>query len=71
MEEFEDVIDYRSISTERKQLERLTSDKYWNEYNGDWKAYLTDVFKHDDIPQPFQKKDLVTPTNQHPFNKWI
>lgn len=71
MEEFEDVIDYRSLINERKQLERLTSDRYWNEYKGDWKAYLTDVFKYDDTPQPFQKTTMLLSEPSHPFDKWI
>ena len=67
-EEFE--IDYKSINRERKQLERLTSEKYWNEYKGDWKAYLTDVFKYEDTPQPFQPIKLKT-KKVHPFEEWI
>lgn len=71
MEEFEDVIDYRSLINERKQLDRLTSDRYWNEYNGDWKAYLTDVFKYEDTPQPFQKTSMKEFKQSHPFDRWI
>ena len=33
MEEFE--IDYQEIHNQRKQLEKLTSDRYWSEYKGD------------------------------------
>ena len=71
MEEFEEI-DYKSISRDRKQLERLTSDRYWSEYKGDWKAYLTDAFRWDDEPpsqpNPFSVKIKEKP---HPFGEWI
>lgn len=70
MEEFEDI-DYKSISRDRKQLDRLTSDRYWSEYRGDWKAYLTDVFKHEDTPQPFQQTIIKSKIVKHPFDEWI
>ena len=54
MEEFEEI-DYRSIVNDRKQLERLTSDRYWNEFKGDWKSYLEDAFKWDTEIVSFDK----------------
>lgn len=71
MEEFEEI-DYKSITQNRKQLERLTSDRYWNEFKGDWKSYLTEVFKYDtedkSVEKPFR---LSIPEKPHPFGKWI
>jgi len=73
MEEFEEI-DYKSITQNRKQLERLTSDRYWNEFKGDWKAYLEDAFKYDEhqTPQlkPFTNK-IEIKENPHPFGNWI
>lgn len=73
MEEFEEI-DYQSITNNRKQLEKFSSDRYWNEFNGDWKAYLTDVFKYDtenkSIDKPFRTKVVVEET-EHPFGNWI
>jgi hypothetical protein len=71
MEEFEEI-DYQSINKNRKQLERLTSDRYWNEFNGDWKSYLEDAFKYDDIP-PSQPKPFTIKIKEkpHPFGNWI
>ena len=68
-EDFE--FDYKSLYNERKQLDRLTSDKYWSEYKGDWKAYLTDVFKYEDTPQPFQQTIIKSKIVKHPFDEWI
>ena len=71
MEEFEEI-DYRSIGRERKQLEQLTSDRYWNEFNGDWKRYLEDVFKYDDEPKSASKPfRIIIPEKPHPFVNWI
>lgn len=73
MEEFEEI-DYQSIANNRKQLEKLTSEKYWNEYKGDWKRYLEDVFKYDDEPKsadkPFRVK-IEFVEKPHPFENWI
>jgi len=54
MEEFEEI-DYQSISKSRRLLEKFSVDRYWNDFNGDWKAYLTDVFKYDDEPKSVDK----------------
>ena len=71
MEEFDEV-DFKSINKERKKLEKMSSDKYWNEYNGDWKNYLSDVFKYDDEVKPYVKEErVVEVTETHPFGKWI
>jgi hypothetical protein len=71
MEEFEEI-DYQSITQNRKQLEKLTSDRYWNEYNGDWKAYLEDAFKYDDEPVGFKKPfRMEIKLKPHPFSEWI
>ena len=73
MEEFEDI-DYKSITENRKQLEKLTSDRYWNEYKGDRKRYLEDAFKYDDEPQPQPKPFRVMveiKEKPHPFVNWI
>jgi len=73
MEEFEDI-DYKSVTENRKQLEKLTSDRYWNEYKGDWKRYLEDAFKYDDEPQPQPKPFRVMveiKEKPHPFVNWI
>ena len=50
-----DEIDYKSISKSRRLLEKFSVDRYWNDFNGDWKAYLTDVFKYDDEPKSVDK----------------
>jgi hypothetical protein len=59
MEEFEEI-DYQSISKSRRLLEKISVDRYWNEFKGDWKAYLTDVFKYDtedkSVDKPFRLK---------------
>jgi len=71
MEEFEEI-DYQSITQNRKQLEKLTSDRYWNEFNGDWKSYLQDVFKYDDAPSSVDKPFRIKiKEKEHPFVKWI
>jgi hypothetical protein len=73
MEEFEDI-DYKSVTENRKQLEKLTSDRYWNEYKGDWKRYLEDAFKYDDEPQSKSKPFRVMveiKEKPHPFVNWI
>jgi len=54
MEEFEEI-DYQSISKSRRLLEKISVDRYWNEFKGDWKAYLTDVFKYDTEPKSVDK----------------
>ena len=73
MEEFEEI-DYQSINRDRKQLERLTSDRYWNEFKGDWKSYLEDAFKYDtevkSVDKPFRTK-VVIEEPKHPFGNWI
>jgi len=50
-----DEIDYKSISKSRRLLEKFSVDRYWNDFKGDWKAYLTDVFKYDDEPKSVDK----------------
>jgi hypothetical protein len=59
MEEFEEI-DYQSISKSRRLLEKFSVDRYWNDFKGDWKAYLTDVFKYDtedkSVDKPFRLK---------------
>ena len=59
MEEFEDI-DYESIAKSRRDLNKVSVDRYWNEFKGDWKAYLTDVFKYDtedkSVDKPFRLK---------------
>ena len=71
MEEFEEI-DYQSITQNRKQLEKLTSDRYWNEYNVDRKAYLEDAFKYDDEPKSVSKPfRIIIPEKPHPFGNWI
>jgi hypothetical protein len=71
MEEFEEI-DYKSITQNRKQLERLTSDRYWNEFKGDWKSYLEDAFKYDDEPKSQPKPFTIKVKEKtHPFGKWI
>jgi hypothetical protein len=71
MEEFDEV-DFKSINKERKKLEKMSSDKYWNEYKGDWKNYLSNVFKYDDEVKPYVKEErVVEVTETHPFGKWI
>ena len=50
-----DEIDFKSISQSRRLLEKFSVDRYWNDFKGDWKAYLTDVFKYDDEPKSVDK----------------
>jgi hypothetical protein len=73
MEEFEEI-DYKSITNDRKRLEKLTSDRYWNEFKGDWKSYMEDAFKWDDEPKsvdkPFRVK-IEIKEKPHPFHNWI
>ena len=67
-----DEIDFKSISQSRRLLEKFSVDRYWNEFKGDWKAYLTEVFKYDtednSVEKPFR---LSIPEKPHPFGKWI
>ena len=71
MEEFEEI-DYKSVTENRKQLEKLTSDRYWNEYKGDWKRYLEDAFKYDDEPKSQPKSFTIKVKEKpHPFGNWI
>ena len=57
-DDFEEI-DFKSIREQRKQLERLTSDRYWNEFKGDWKGYLNDTFKYEEEPQPYVPQPKV------------
>ena len=68
-EDFE--FDYKTLHNERKQLDSLTSDRYWSEYKGDWKRYLNDAFKWDDTPQPYVKPEVAIKKEIHPFDEWI
>ena len=71
MEEFEEI-DYQSISKSRRLLEKISVDRYWNDFKGDWKAYLTDVFKYDDEPKSVSKPfRIIIPEKPHPFGNWI
>lgn len=70
MDDFE--FDYQELSNQKKQLEKLTSDRYWSEYKGDWKRYLTDAFKWDDTPISYDKLFRAeVKIKPHPFHKWI
>lgn len=66
-----DEIDFSDIPNQRKLLESISVDRYWNEFKGDWKAYLTDVFKYEDTPQPFKKTIIVEIKESHPFEDWF
>ena len=59
MEEFEEI-DYQSISKSRAQLNKFSVDRYWNEFKGDWKGYMSEVFKYDtednSVDKPFRLK---------------
>lgn len=59
MEEFEEI-DYQSISKSRTQLNKFSVDRYWNEFKGDWKGYMSEVFKYDtedkSVDKPFRLK---------------
>ena len=71
MEEIEEI-DFQSINKARKKIEKYSSDKYWNEFGGDWKNYLSNAFKYEDEVQPYIKEErLVEVTETHPFGKWI
>ena len=54
MEEFEEI-DYQAISKSRAQLNKFSVDRYWNEFKGDWKGYMSEVFKYDDEPKSVDK----------------
>lgn len=54
MEEFEEI-DYQLISKSRAQLNKFSVDRYWNEFKGDWKGYMSEVFKYDDEPKSVDK----------------
>ena len=49
MEDYEniDMDEVKALSKSKKRLRELSSDKYWNEYNGDWKGYMSEVFKYE------------------------
>jgi hypothetical protein len=67
-----DEIDYKSISQSRRLLEKISVDRYWNEFKGDWKGYLEEVFKYDDEPKSVSKPFRITiPEKPHPFENWI
>ena len=59
MEEFEEI-DYQAISKSRAQLNKFSVDRYWNEFKGDWKGYMSEVFKYDtednSVDKPFRLK---------------
>ena len=71
MEEFEEISksECDAISKSRKQLMKISSDRYWNEFKGNWESYLKDAFKYDtedkSVPKPFRiktkKKKPVNP----------
>jgi len=68
----EDGIDFSSIQRDRTELQRLSSDRYWDEFNGDWKSYLQDVFKYDDAPPSVEKPFRIkVKEKEHPFVNWI
>jgi hypothetical protein len=55
-----DEIDYKSISQSRRLLEKFSVDRYWNDFKGDWKGYMSEVFKYDtedkSVDKPFRLK---------------
>lgn len=44
MEDFEEI-DLSEYKNQRNQLYKLSVDRYWNEFKGDWKSYMNEVFK--------------------------
>jgi len=54
-----------------KLLESLSVDRYENEFNRDWKLYLTEMFKYDDEPTPYVKPEPIVIKEIHPFEDWI
>ena len=67
--DFEEI-DYKSVNESKRMLERFSTDRYWNEFKGDWKAYLTEVFKYDtedkSVDKPFRLKVEIK-ENVNPF----
>lgn len=66
------TIDYKSISKSKRTLEKYSTERYWGEFKGDWKAYMNEVFKYDtedkSVSKSFRK---VIPEKPHPFKSWI
>lgn len=70
MDEF-DEIDLTEYKNQRNQLTKLSVDRYWNEFKGDWKSYMNEVFKWDDKPMGYVKPVYVPKKEIHPFDIWI
>ena len=70
MEDFEEV-DLTEYKNQRNQLTKLSVDRYWNEFKGDWKSYLDYVFQWDDKPMGYVKPVYVPKKKVHPFEKWL
>ena len=70
MEDFEGI-DLTEYKNQRNQLTKLSVDKYWNQFKGDWKSYMSEVFKWDDIPKEYVKPVYVPKKEIHPFETWI
>ena len=71
MEEEFEGIDLSSFKKGKELLTKLSVDRYWNHFKGDWKSYMDDVFKYDDIPQKYVKPEPIVVKEVHPFENWI
>lgn len=68
----DEEFDFNTFNNQRKKIESLSAEKYWNEYNGDWKRYLDDVFKWDkSIPEYKEPLKVNDDTSHNPFSRWI
>ena len=55
----------------KELLDSISIDVYEKEFNNDYKAYLTHVFRFEDEPTPYKKPEPIVIVETHPFDKWI
>lgn len=73
--EFDEDVDkteLQLIREQRNQLHRMTSERYWSKYRGNWSGYLEKLFQYEDEiktppPLPIKKKTKTKPKPHNPF----
>lgn len=60
MEFDEDVskTELQLIREQRNQLHRMTSERYWSKYRGNWSGYLEKLFQYEDDIKPIPTKPM-------------
>ena len=69
--EDDNEIDLSEYKNQRAQLVRVSLDKYETTFKRDWKSYLADVFKYDDMPSTYVNPIFVPKVEVHPFEQWL